>query len=617
MKRILLIVIAIVFVIQLFGQKVNRIDPPLWYTGFENPNLQLMVYGNDISLLTPVIEYVGVTILSVTRAQSPNYLFVDLRISPETKPGAFDIQFKSGNKVVSIFKYTLNERSNGSSQRKSYDNSDVMYLLFPDRFANGDTLNDNVDGYPDKANRIDPVGRHGGDIKGIVDHLDYLKELGISAIWFTPLLEDNQPKVSYHQYATTDYFKIDSRFGTNDEYKAMVGLCHQKGIKVIMDMVPNHCGSAHPWMKDLPFQDWIHGGTNYVQSNYRIATTNDPYISGADKNLSVNGWFDSSMPDLNQNNSFMLTYLKQFAIWWVEFAGIDGIRVDTYPYNDPLKVSEWTKSILAEFPNMNMVGECWEHSPSQVAYWQSGSQNYNGYDSGLPSVMDFPLTDAISVAFNENHQGWDRGVGQLWSTLAQDYLYHDPYNLVIFAENHDTQRFSTQVGNDVKKYLLGYTFLLTTRGIPQLYYGSEIMMGGDKGKGDGDIRREMPGGWANFDRSVFNAAGRKDAENEVFNYLRKLINWRNENPVIQNGKILHFVPQDNVYTYFRTNEAKTVMVILNNNPETKTIDPAKFSQGIGMHKVGKDVISDKEFKVDQPFTIEGKTGMVLELEAHP
>jgi neopullulanase len=614
MKRFIFFAFTCVIVIHSFGQKVNRIDPPSWYSGFENPNLELMVYGNDISLLTPKIEYEGVVIQSVIRAQSPNYLFVDLKIAPETKPGAFDIQFVSGKKVVSTYRYVLIERSNKSVQRKGFDNSDVMYLLFPDRFANGDTLNDNVEGYPDKANREDPYGRHGGDIKGITDHLDYLKDLGVTAIWTSPLLEDNQPRASYHQYATTDYYKIDPRFGSNNEYKAMVDLCHQKGMKVIMDMIPNHCGSAHPWMKDLPFQDWIHGGTNYVQTNYRIATTNDPYVSEHDRNLNFNGWFVSEMPDLNQNNPFMLTYLKQFAIWWVEYTGLDGIRVDTYPYNDPVKAAEWTKDILAEFPKMNIVGECWEHSPSQVAYWQSGTKNYNGYDSGLPAVMDFPVHDAISVAFNEDQQGWDRGVGQLWTNLAQDYLYGNASNLVVFADNHDTQRFSTQVGNDLKKYLLGFTFLLTTRGIPQIYYGSEIMMGGDKGKGDGDIRREMPGGWANSDRSVFNASGRTETENEVFNYLKKLIRWRDKNPAVQNGKLLHFIPQDNVYTYFRMNDEKTVMVILNNNPETRSIDPAKFLQGIGMHKVGKDVISEKVFKFDQSFTIEGKTGMVLELE---
>lgn len=607
-------VFALVFTLQMFGASITRIDPPMWYTDFKDPNLELMVYGSDIALLTPEIDYEGVTIQSVTRAQSPNYLFVDLKIAPDTKPGSFDIVFKNGKKVVSTFKYALSERSKNSAIRKGFDNSDVMYLLFPDRFANGDTSNDSIEGYPDKANRNDPYGRHGGDIKGIINHLDYLIDLGVTAIWTTPLLEDNQPHASYHQYATTDYFKIDPRFGTNNEFKLMVDLCHQKKIKVIMDMIPNHCGSAHPWMKDLPFKDWIHGGTTYRQTNYRITTTNDPYVSALDKDLNFNGWFVSEMPDLNQNNPFMLTYLKQFAIWWVEFAGLDGIRVDTYPYNDPEKAAEWTKAILNEFPNLNIVGECWQHRQSEVAYWQSGTLNYNGYDSGLPSVMDFCMYDAISAAFNEDNQGWDGGVGKLWSNLAQDYLYGNPSNLVIFTDNHDTQRFSTQVGSDVKKFLLGYTFLLTTRGIPQIYYGSEIMMGGDKGKGDGDIRREMPGGWSGADRSVFTADGRTETENLVFDYMKKLIHWRNKNPVVQNGKLLHFIPQDNIYVYFRMNSEKTIMVILNDNLDAVRIDPSRYSQGISDYKTGKDILTNKTLSLNQPITIEGKTGQILELE---
>jgi glycosidase len=613
MKHLSLLTLMLILVLQLVAGTVNRIDPTHWYTGFENPNLQLMVYGEDISLLTPEISYEGVTIQSVTRTQSPNYLFVDLKIASSTKPGSFDIVFKSGKKVVSTYNYTLNERSKNSAQRKSFDNSDVMYLLFPDRFANGDPGNDNIAGMPDTINRSEQYGRRGGDIQGIIDHIDYLKELGVTAVWTTPLLEDNQPNGSYHHYATTDFYKVDRRFGTNNEYKAMVDKCHAKGIKVIMDMIPNHCGSAHPWMKDLPFSDWINGGTNYTQTNYRIPTTNDPYVSEYDKNLNFNGWFVSEMPDMNQNNPIMLTYLKQFAIWWVEFSGLDGIRVDTYPYNEPSKAAEWTKAILREFPNLNIVGECWMHTVAEVAYWQSGSKNYNGYDSGLPSVMDFNMHDAISVAFNQDEQGWDGGVGQLWHKLTQDYLYSDPSNLVVFAENHDTQRFSTVVGNDVKKYKLGMTFLLTTRGIPQLYYGSEILMGGDKGKGDGDIRREMPGGWSDHTRSVFNNEGRTETEKEVFDYMKKLIHWRNQNPVIHTGKLLHFIPRDNVYTYFRMNDEKTVMVILNNNPKTMTIDPQLFKQVTVPFAKGVDVISGKALPMNASFEIDGKSAMVLEL----
>jgi len=370
MRKIISTLLGVLFVSVLFAGQIDRIDPPNWWIGFENPNLQLMVYGENISTLTPEINYEGVEIYSVTKAQSPNYLFVNLKLAKNVKPGSFDILFKDAKKVVSKYRYELNQRTEGSAQRKSFDNSDVMYLLFPDRFANGDTLNDNVDGYPDKANRADQFGRHGGDIKGITDHLDYLKELGITAIWATPLLEDNLPSGSYHHYAITDYYKIDPRFGTNDDYKKMVNLCHQQNIKVIMDMIPNHCGATHCWMKDLPFADWINGGTTYTQTNYRIPTTTDPYVSKSDYNKNFNGWFVSDMPDLNQNNQFLLTYLKQFSIWWVEYAGIDGIRVDTYPYNDPIKAAEWAEAIRKEYPNINMVGECWQHKPSDVAYWQ-------------------------------------------------------------------------------------------------------------------------------------------------------------------------------------------------------------------------------------------------------
>lgn len=615
MKKCLLILSLFILTVQLSFASVKKIEPANWWVGFNNPNLQLMVYGENITLLTPEIDYMGVVIKSVTRAQSPNYLFVDLTLETGTKPGKFNILFRdTRKKVISTIPYELKEREEGSAQRAGFNNADVMYLLFPDRFANGDLTNDNIDGLPDKIDREYQYGRRGGDIQGIINHLDYLQDLGITAIWTTPLLEDNQPHASYHHYATTDFYSVDPRFGSNDEYKNLVDICHQRDIKVIMDMIPNHCGSAHPWMNDLPFNDWINGGTNYTQTNYRIPTTNDPYVSEHDWNLNFNGWFVSEMPDLNQNNPFMLTYLKQFAIWWLEFSGLDGIRVDTYPYNEPAKAAEWTKAVMSEYPNLNIVGECWMHSPAEVAYWQSGTLNHDGYDSGLPSVMDFTMHDAVSVAFNEDEQGWDRGVGQLWHTLTLDYLYGNPQNLVIFAENHDTQRFSTIVGNDINKYKLAFTFLLTTRGIPQLYYGSEILMGGDKGVGDGDIRREMPGGWPDHTRNAFTAQGRTDTENEVYNYIKKLIHWRNQNPVIHTGRLLHFVPQDNVYTYFRINNEKTVMVIINNNPDEQIIDPAKFNQGIAAFSTGKDVISGKIFNLNQTFELEGKTAVVLELE---
>lgn len=614
MKKIVLFIVSLVFSISAFALNVDRLEPLFWWIGMKNPTVQLMVHGTNIAFSQVNLDYPGVSIETVTRSENPNYLFIDLKISSETKAGKFPIHFRLNKKEVISYQYELKNRESNSASRKSYTSADVMYLLFPDRFADGDPTNNSIEGMPDKMNRENSFGRHGGDIKGIIDHLNYLKELGVTALWTTPLLEDNQPTGSYHQYATTNYYKIDQRFGTNDDYKNMIAKCHQNGIKVIMDMIPNHCGSAHPWMKDLPFHDWINGDTVYTQTNYRISTITDPYTSQFDKNLNSDGWFVSEMPDLNQRNPYMLTYLKQFAIWWVEFSGLDGIRVDTYPYNDPVKVAEWTKAIREEFPNINIVGECWQHSVSDVAYWQSGTLNYNGYDSGLPSVMDFNMHDAISAAFNENEQGWDLGVARLWQKLTQDYLYANPFNLVIFTENHDTQRFSTVVGNDVKKYLLGFTYLLTTRGIPQIYYGSEIMMGGDKGKGDGDIRRDMPGGWAGDTRSVFASSGRTETENYVFDYMKKLIHWRTENPVIHSGRLLHYIPRDNVYTYFRINTEKTVMVVLNNNTKPMSVDSKFFGEGTTGFIKGNDIISGKVYELDCPFELDGKTAVVLELK---
>lgn len=613
MKQLLAICLGIFLSITLNGKGIDRIDPPEWWVGFQNKDLQLMVYGENITNLNPVINYAGVSIFSVTKAQSPNYLFIDLKISEDAQPGTFDIQFYNGKKLMTSQSYTLNARQPNSANRNSFTNADVMYLLFPDRFANGNPENDSQPYLLEKPDRNAQYGRHGGDIAGIKEHLDYIKNLGFTAIWTTPLLEDNQPEGSYHHYATTDFYKIDGRFGSNADYQQLVNECHSKGLKVIMDMIPNHCGSAHPWMNDLPFDDWIHGGTEYSQTSYRIQTTNDPYVSKIDSIENFDGWFVSEMPDLNQNNPFMLTYLKQFAIWWLEFSGIDGIRVDTYVYNDPWKIAEWTKAILKEYPKLNIVGECWQHSAAEIAYWQGGSLNYNNYDSGLPSVMDFYMHDAVSNAFNQDEQGWDNGVGLLWKTLAQDYLYANPFNLVIFLENHDTQRFSTQVGMDIEKYKLAFTFLLTTRGIPQLYYGSEILMGGNKAVGDGDIRRDMPGGWINDERSVFTPEGRTANENEVFNYLKKILHWRNANPVIHQGQLLHFVPQHNVYTYFRVYKDKTVMIVLNNNPQEQTIETGRFKEAIDTFKSGYDIISDQTIDLTKPIQLKGRSALVLEL----
>ncbi|MDP4206571.1 MAG: alpha-amylase family glycosyl hydrolase, partial [Bacteroidota bacterium] len=523
------------------------------------------------------------------------------------------LTFKKGKQKM-VRTYELFARKQGSAERNSFNASDVVYLLMPDRFANGNPKNDNIEGLAEKANRKIDGGRHGGDIQGIIDHLDYLKDLGITAIWSTPLLEDNEPTFSYHGYATSDYYKIDGRYGTNEDYRRLADECHKRGLKLIMDMVPNHCGMAHWWMKDLPAQDWIHQFPTYTQSNFRASSINDPYASENDRMLNSDGWFDRSMPDLNQRNPQMLNYLRQYAIWWTEYAGLDGLRVDTYPYNDKLKIAEWTKGIINEYPNLNMVGECWQHRQSEIAYWQAGTKNYDGYESGLKSVMDFCFHDQVANAFNEDNQGWDQGMVRFYSNLTSDYLYANPLNMFVFTENHDTQRFTTSINSDVKKYKLAYTLLFTTRGIPQVYYGFEIMMGGDKGKGDGDIRRDFPGGWIGDTRNAFIEAGRTSVENEVFNYIRTLLNWRKNNPVVQFGKLKHYVPEDNVYVYFRYDDHKRVMVVLNDKNESKTISTARFSEMLNGYSSGRDILTGNVIKLNEQVTVPGKTGLILELE---
>ncbi|TKG93491.1 alpha-amlyase [Puteibacter caeruleilacunae] len=593
--------------------QINRVEPPNWWVGMNNNSLELMVYGDEISSYDVAVEYPGVSVEKVTKVESPNYLFINLIINKNTKPGDFPIVFTKGRKSLT-HKYTLKARETGSAERTSFDNSDVIYLLMPDRFANGDTANDSTNDTAEKADRTNQGGRHGGDIQGIIDRLDYLNNMGVTAIWSTPLLEDNEPVFSYHTYACSDYYNIDSRYGTNDLYRTLRDEMHKRDMKLIMDMVPNHCGTAHWWMKDLPMQSWIHQFDEFTRSNFRMATWHDPYASEKDKFLNQNGWFDTSMPDLDQENELLLTYLKQNAVWWVEFAGLDGIRVDTYPYNNKWKAAEWISYIRNEYPNLNIVGECWQHRPSEIAYWQSGVKNPDGFDSQLPAVMDFCLTDQMAEAFNEDEQGWDKGVGRFYLNFVTDHLYADPMNLLIFTSNHDTQRFATLVNNDVDKYKLAYTFLFTTRGIPQVYYGFEIMMGGDKGKGDGDIRRDFPGGWPNDSRDAFTAEGRTNQENQVFNHISKLLNWRKKNPVVQTGKMRHFIPEDNVYVYFRYNDQKKVMVVLNNKPSEKTIQTGRFSEMLQGVSSATDIITGKTYSDIQELTIPAKAGLVLELK---
>jgi neopullulanase len=593
---------------------LDRVEPPSWWTGFRNNNLQLLVYGKNIASTTVVVDFPGLVLKKVHKVENPNYLFVDLTLSAGARPGIATIQFKHKDKTVVKYLYEIKARKKGSAQRKSFTSHDIIYLLMPDRFANGDGSNDNYPGMLEQVNRSNKDGRHGGDIKGIMNHLDYLQNLGITALWINPLLENNMVKYSYHGYSTTDYYRIDPRFGTNEDYVKLAEALHLRGIKLIMDMVFNHCGSGHWWMNDLPSHDWINQWPEFTRTNYRAATFTDPYASQADSNMFVRGWFDITMPDMNQANPFVKNYLIQNSIWWVEYAGLDGIRQDTQPYSFKEMMAEWGKRMQLEYPEFNVVGECWLNYPASVAYWQKSSKNKDGYDSWLPSVFDFPLYDALNKAFSEP-EGWNTGIVRLYDILAQDFSYPNPNNIVVFADNHDVNRYLDSQNDDVRKLKMAMAYILTTRGIPQIYYGTEILMttGADK-SGDGNKRRDFPGGWSGDSRSAFTENGRTSDETSMFNYLSKLIHWRNTNEVIHTGKIRHFIPADGIYTFFRYDSKNSVMVVMNNNEETRIIETKRYNEFLKKYKSGLEVISGNTLHDLSKLTIPGKATMIIELK---
>jgi len=588
---------------------INRVEPPCWWTGFKNPSLQLMVYGERISETRPEIKYPGVELVSTASVDNPNYLFLDLRLSPDTKPGKFEIAFKQNGKTVVTTTYELKSREKNSAQRVGFNPSDVMYLIMPDRFANGDPSNDSMPDELEKANRTNPDGRHGGDLKGIEDHLDYIKDNGYTAIWVNPVLENNMPGVSYHGYSTTDFYKVDSRLGSNDDYRQLSAEAKKKGIKMVMDMIFNHCGSSHWWMKDMPMKDWINEYPDFKITNHKKSTVQDPYASAVDTKGLTDGWFVPSMPDLNQRNPFVANYLIQNSIWWIEYVSLDGIRMDTYPYPDKQMMASWTQKVMEEYPNFNIVGEEWNTNPASVAFWQKGKINPNGYLSYLPSLMDFPTQNAIVQSMTDKD-----GLNHLYETLALDYLYPRADNLVTFAENHDTERFFSAISEDIPKYKTAMTFLMTTRGIPQVYYGSEILMTGFKREGDGALRKDFPGGWQGDQINGFKGIGLTAAQSDVQQFMKKLVNWRKGKDLIHNGKLKHYFPMDNFYVYFRYNEKETVMVILNLNSEDRTLNTSRFSESLSGFTSAKEVITGREVNDLNTISLRAKTSMILELK---
>lgn len=614
MKKNCLILLTLCFAFQsLLAIDVKTVDPAFWWAGMKNSELQILLHGNNISGSDVRITAKTARVKEIVKLESPNYLLVYLDLS-EARPEKFDIVLQQG-KDKQVIPYELRERKPGSSDRIGFNSSDVLYLIMPDRFANGDTSNDVIPGMREaKVDRNEQYARHGGDFKGVSDHLDYIHDLGVTAIWFNPVQENDMPEGSYHGYATTDYYKVDRRFGSNDEFVSLVDKVHAKGMKVVMDMIFNHCGSEHFFFTDRPSKDWFNYPDGYVQTSYKTMSQFDPHASQYDFKKSADGWFVESMPDLNQRNPHVAKYLIQNSIWWIEYGGIDGIRQDTHPYADYDMMSRWCKEVTEEYPDFNIVGETWLNNNVGVAFWQKDSKLAYPKNSNLRCVMDFPLMDIMASAFDQETTDWGQGFSRIHEYLAQDVVYADPMELLVFLDNHDTSRFykTEEETENLNRFKQAMTFLLTTRGIPQIYYGAEILMAAEKGEGDGYLRRNFPGGWPGDKVNAFTANGRTAKQNEAFDYLQKLLKWRKGNDAVSKGSFKHFVPQNAVYVYERNHDGKSIVVMLCGSDQEKTIELARYKE-IFPKSQARDIISGNTINLSQTsLTIAPRGVMILE-----
>jgi len=540
--------------------------------------LQVMVHGDSLVRFDVRVNYPGVEVYKVTSGDSPNYRFIYLNVSPDAQPGALKIEwFDPASPQKTAGRTPLELRSRKKRKIKGYSSEDAICLITPDRFANGNPGNDAVTGLKESPDRSDDHGRHGGDLAGITAHLDYLDNMGFTAIWLNPLLENDQPRWSYHGYATTDYYRVDPRFGSNEEYRALAESARGKGLKLIMDMIMNHCGSEHPWMDDLPTVDWINNGGEFTPTTHRRTTLRDPYRTESDLRGFTDGWFVEEMPDLNQRERLLADYLIQNTIWWVEYLGLSGIRMDTYPYSDAKFMSQWTCTLRKAYPGLNICGEEWSLNPAVLAYWQEGKDNPDGYTSCLPGLLDFPLHHAFMQCMTEE-EGWHSNWVRLYEMLGNDFLYPDPFNHVIFPDNHDMSRVHTQLGDDVRKTRLAMAFFATTRGIPQFYYGTEILMSNTGDDSHGNIRSDFPGGWAGDAVNAFSGEGLSQESIDFQDFTRRLLNWRQTSSAVHGGKLVHYVPEGGSYVYFRSDDAATVMVILHQGDTDETLDLQRFDE---------------------------------------
>lgn len=608
------IIVFTLFSISLLAQSsIQRVEPPNWWTGMQHHRIQVMVYGQDIGLLHPSLDYPGVQLEKAVKTPNPNYLFLYLNITPEAKPGEIALTFSRKGEIVATHNYPLQDRKADRKKLQGFTPADAIYLITPDRFANGNSDNDYVEGMRERPNRSDKGGRHGGDIAGIQQHLDYIQNLGFTAVWLNPLLENDMSAYSYHGYATTDFYRVDPRFGSNEAYLQLADELRRRDMKLIMDMIVNHCGSEHWWMNDLPTPDWINQWPVYTETSHRKTVLQDPYASEADHRVFTDGWFVPTMPDLNQRNELLAQYLIQNSIWWVEYLGLAGIRMDTYPYPDMDFMSAWTEAVMREYPGLNIVGEEWFEDPAVVSYWQKGKQNPNGYTSELKSLMDFPVQQILVKALNQPEK-WKSGWIELYEMIARDFLYADPYNLVVFPDNHDISRMYTQLNEDRELLKLALAFTLTTRGIPQIYYGTEILMS-NKGTSDhGIIRSDFPGGWAGDEVNAFRGNGLSEEQKEVKAWLQKLLNWRKGASAIHQGRLLHFLPRNGLYVYFRYDEQQKVMVVLNKNENDSPLGLDRFAEVIQDARSGKNVLSGETYSLGAFLQVPARSALILELE---
>ena len=590
--------------------RIDHLEPPFWWAGMAENKLQLMVHGKNISDLEPEFSHPGIEINQVHRLSNPNYLFIDLFLSEEAIPGEFEIIFNKEGQPKTKYNYTLLKREPDSADRQGFSQADVIYLITPDRYANGDPGNDSSSQLKEKQNRLKKGGRHGGDIQGIIDHLDYISDMGFTQIWLNPVLENDQHTYSYHGYSTTDYYNIDARFGNNELYKVLSKEAKKRGIGLVMDLILNHIGSEHWWMKDLPTIDWINNDGKFVRSNHIHESVHDPHLTESQRDLFTSGWFVETMPDLNQNYTFLANYLIQNSIWWIEYADLSGFRIDTYPYIDKNFLSIWSKRIATEYPRFNFVGEEWSSNPTMVSYWQKGSNRYDDYDSYIPSMMDFPLQEALVNGLLGN-EDWNSGIVDIFRVISNDFQYGDPYNLVVFAGNHDMKRIYSQLNEQMDLYKMAMTIINTVRGIPQIYYGTEIAM---SSTGDhGALRKDFPGGWPGDKVNAFTGRSLNKKELEAQNFIRKLLNWRKENIAITMGNMIHYPVENGIYVYFRSYNEALVMVIINNNKRSKIIDPDRFNEVIAEKKQGISILDNKVYDLTTKINLPGKGALILEI----